>query len=261
MASRKVHGLCCVGGRYRRTIGSFVNARGKVAPRKFLLGTDRDHAERANLRLEQLWRDVEKHWAQEVLARACEDQPIWEALTLRIAESIRLGRRITLPEDEIERREALANDRSAVVSWYWWIRATYPSIADLIDEPTHPAFAHSRQAAAEHATVLAGLSHRYAELAGTPTAAAPPGHTLYAALDAWAEQVRVEKTRHDGVLLEGGRKIIEAASRMKDSHDDVPLDRLIYDAVKSMVTALSFDHLASLSSFTIALPSASPMRK
>lgn len=51
-------GLCCVSGRYRRTIGKFINGEGKVAPRKFLLGTDLRAAEIANLRLEQLWREV-----------------------------------------------------------------------------------------------------------------------------------------------------------------------------------------------------------
>jgi len=50
--------LCSVNGRYRRTVGKFVNEKGKVAPKKFLLGIDRKKAEIANLRLEQLWRDV-----------------------------------------------------------------------------------------------------------------------------------------------------------------------------------------------------------
>ncbi len=40
MAARKTH-LCCVRGRHRRTIGKFLNRRGKLAPRTFLLGTDR----------------------------------------------------------------------------------------------------------------------------------------------------------------------------------------------------------------------------
>ena len=50
--------LCCVNGRFRRTIGKFINAKGKLVPRKFLLGTDRQRAEVANLRLEQLWELV-----------------------------------------------------------------------------------------------------------------------------------------------------------------------------------------------------------
>src|SRR5687767_2759937 len=51
-------GLCCVSGRYRRTIGRFINTQGKIAPKKFLLGTDRRAAQLANLRLEQLWTEV-----------------------------------------------------------------------------------------------------------------------------------------------------------------------------------------------------------
>lgn len=35
MAARKVQNLCCINGRYRRTLGKFINFNGKVVPKKF----------------------------------------------------------------------------------------------------------------------------------------------------------------------------------------------------------------------------------
>lgn len=234
MAARKAKTLCCVRGRYRRTLGKAINTKGKLVAKKFLLGTDRDHAERANLRLEQLWRDIEKYWKDDPTARACKTEPIWEPLTLHFAEAIRKGARIELPPEQMEQVAAESRHAWAVANWYWGIRSTYPSVADLIEEPDHPSFATSRAAAADEASMLSQLSHHYAEMADEPAAAAPSGHTLHAALDAWAEQIREQKTRHDGTLIEGGRKIIEAAARLKGCHQDAPLDQLDFDRVRAM---------------------------
>ena len=235
MAARKTH-LCCVRGRYRRTIGKFVNSRGRLAPRKFLLGTDRAAAERANLRLEQLWDDIVRlHHQQQPPEHRPSSEPIWTDVTLCFAEAIRKGRRIVIPDAIIEREVEITTASVGLALWYHDLRTAYPSIADLLDEPQHSAVRESMEHTAGAATLMANLAQHYAEAARRPTAAAPPGQTLYAALDAWGEACRAQNTRADGTVTETGRKLHEAAERLKHGGDDIPLDRLDYAAVQAMV--------------------------
>ena len=44
--------------RFHRTCGKFINSAGKVAPKKFLLGTDQAVAKRIAERLARLWDEV-----------------------------------------------------------------------------------------------------------------------------------------------------------------------------------------------------------
>lgn len=235
MAARKVQNLCCIRGRYRRTLGKFVNTRGKVTPKKFLLGMDRDQAERANLRLEQLWRDVERLWHDDSTSRADGKHPIWDPLTLHMAEAIRQGQRIQITEEMLKDRKLLSHTQQAIAQWVWWIRKTYTSVADLIDQPESAIFQESRAHAEGHAKLLASLSAHLAEVADTPAAGAAPGQTLHLALEAWGEHIRNLKTDGDGELIESGRKIIEASSRFRENHTDLPLALLNYKAVSEIV--------------------------
>ena len=56
--ARTVAKLSVYKGRYQRVLGQAVNSQGKLAPKKFLLGTDPRKAKLANARLEQFWDEV-----------------------------------------------------------------------------------------------------------------------------------------------------------------------------------------------------------
>lgn len=235
MATRRAQKLCCVKGRYQRTLGKFYNSKGKLAPKKFLLGIDRDHAERATLRLEQLWRDVECRYVDEPLTHPRSDEPVWSELTLHMAEAIRKGRRITFSEQELEDL-SYGNEGEKLALWFLWVRTTYASVADLIDKPDTPGFREGQATAGEYAKIYAELAQRRADAADAPAAGAAPGQTLHMALDAWSEHIRDIKTNKDGKLIEGGRKIMEAAQRFCENHPDIPLVQLNYKKVCEIVS-------------------------
>lgn len=235
MATRKIQKLCCVKGRYQRTLGKFFNTKKKVAPKKFLLGTDRDQAERANLRLEQLWRDIEQRYRDEPLTHPRSDEPVWGDLTLHMAEAIRKGLRITFSEEELSDL-SYGHQGEALALWFQWVRTTYASIGDLIDTPDCATFRKSQETAGAHAKIFAELAQLRALAAEEPAAAAAPGQTLHLALEAWEEHIRELKTNKDGVLIEGGRKIMEAARRFRENHTDIPLAELNYKGVCGIVS-------------------------
>ena len=224
--AHKIRSLCCVDGRYRRTIGRFVNSRGVVAPKKFLLGTDRNHAELANLRLEQLWSDIERYESGRFAG-----QPLWNEFTLGFAESIRTGRPYLLDVETSDK-----DIPTGPAERMWWVRATYPSMADQIVVGEGEAVLHESRAVASALAASAGdQALFYAGIANVPQAAGAPGQSLYRALDAWGESYRA-RFRQDSrdESTETGRKGHEAAQRLKDSHDDLPLTQLTFAAVERM---------------------------
>lgn len=96
-------------GRCRQTIGKFRNAEGKIAPKKFLLGTDERADQLASLRLGQLSDDVVKivesesrersamheKWLADAVSSSVQPA-IWTEEALRIADEIRLGRPLSV---------------------------------------------------------------------------------------------------------------------------------------------------------------------
>src|SRR5215212_8664407 len=105
-------GVSSYQGRFHRTLGKVLNDRGHVVPKKFLLGTDRRSAERANVRLERLWDEVvaeheaSVRWMGDIggnlgdgdlvsgqadvrRRRRLDVGPVWRGESLLIAEAVR----------------------------------------------------------------------------------------------------------------------------------------------------------------------------
>ncbi|HVK11500.1 MAG TPA: hypothetical protein VM597_22205 [Gemmataceae bacterium] len=93
MASKKT--LCRVAsGAFVRNIGWKRTASG-YAQHKFHLGRDEAKATLANLRLEQLWREVVGCWERENSDQLTPtDRPVWDEVTLAVAEAVRKGERV-----------------------------------------------------------------------------------------------------------------------------------------------------------------------
>ena len=93
MASKKT--LCRVAsGAFVRNIGWKRTASG-YAQHKFHLGRDEAKATLANLRLEQLWREVVGRWERENFDQLSPtDRPVWDEVTLAVAEAVRKGERV-----------------------------------------------------------------------------------------------------------------------------------------------------------------------
>ena len=247
--SAKTVGLCCVKGRYRRTIGRFTNAQGKLAPKKFLLGTDKRAAQLANVRLEQLWADVakgieasnveragvEQHWQKHLkeeeavappLACATPLEPRWDEESLAIAESIRLGTpHVTVPTIDI----ADATDRHYAQE-VARLRSKYPSVSFVPQE----AAAFSRGQATFKEDVSRHMNRAVAA-AAIAEAALPieAGQSLHAAIDAYAQWVGENKIK-GGTLTAWGKVLSEQVARLKDAHRDVPLTMFDYNALEKI---------------------------
>jgi integrase len=107
----------------RAASGGFVRNLGwKRTPvgfdqHKFHLGRDESKATLANLRLEQLWQEVGKRWEREnQYALEPTDRPVWDNVTLAIAEAIRKGEpvaKVLLPPW----LSALVPECSAIGDW------------------------------------------------------------------------------------------------------------------------------------------------
>ncbi|MEA2735562.1 MAG: hypothetical protein QOE14_2013, partial [Humisphaera sp.] len=242
-------GLCCVNGRYRRTVGRFVNTQGKIAPKKFLLGTDKRAAQLANLRLEQLWLDITRAVAEEdaermvmherwMCALAAENatvppstaprprDPLWDEEALAIAEQIRVGAPhiIVAASDDPDATDACYVNEVAC------LRRRYPSVSFVPKDPTlfQRGQESFRYEVAQHTA-------RAAAAAGIAALPLPmdQGQTLHAAIDDYARWVRDTKVK-GGKLTAWGKVLSEQVQRLKDAHSDVPLSSLDYNALEKM---------------------------
>ena len=162
-------GLCCVGGKYRRTLGKWVNGKGKVAAKRFLLGRDRRKAEMANLRLEQLWEVVvEDHERQERHRRQSYPlsptgpvprEAVWEDWPLDVAKAIRLHKQVILVGQVDEE-----HTDAAYASRLHWLNKTYGHVMRFISampeslalgQQEHAHWAQHRARQASHNAAIA----------------------------------------------------------------------------------------------------------
>src|SRR5262245_66090227 len=90
MAKKKA--LCrASNGLYVRNLG-WKRTPGGYAQHKFYLGREETKATLASLRLEQLWEQVSRRWEREKQTDLSPtDRPVWDEVTLAIAEAIRNG--------------------------------------------------------------------------------------------------------------------------------------------------------------------------
>ena len=232
---RRKHSVSCYRGRYHRTIEKAINSGGKVATKKFLLGTDKAAAELAARLLERLWSDIvdEHQRAQDEAcgpmshipgvgppmdddrvtgvgssrARDLSCGPIWRSETLRIAEAIRKGER-----------------EMTVISWTNRIQYYPHQLAGLKTDYSVIAFVPADQdkygsdqsMMATQSRILERESRQLARVAEAPLPIRT-GQTLHQAIDAYAKAAPQLNRK------EFGRREAENAKRLKDSHPDVPL--------------------------------------
>jgi len=210
-------------GYYVRTLGKAPTRSGQLRPKKFTLGRDPQRAELANLRLQQLWNDIERYQRGTLLG----GEPAWTDLTLTFADAIRKGQRIQLPV----RLLAAGDTRTGPAEGLYWVRQAYPSIVDLLDVPDTPSLTEARTAAAEQAEAMSEAAKTFAEIAEQPQAAVGTAVTVHEAIDACADHVRQTRI-NGGSVSEWGRKHAESIERLKRSMADVPLDELDFDAIE-----------------------------
>lgn len=254
MGQKELGKLCCVNGRYRRTIGRFINAEGKISPKKFLLGTDKNLAETANLRLVQLWREVVAAttkdnaerlggWqkAQEVAGRSMVAaslvnpnpprmlDPYWMPETLFIAEAIRKGQtqinvtNIPLgtdkPDNPYRYGQRLAR-LQADFTGVEFVPTNKQLLATAKEGARSRAELHAAQAQVEAAQADIAI----------PTGT---GQTLYQAIDAFIAFVKVDRVK-EGKPTEWGRVLAGNVLATKRSIKDVPLSRFGFTQIEEI---------------------------
>ncbi|MEX0745252.1 MAG: helix-turn-helix domain-containing protein, partial [Phycisphaeraceae bacterium] len=155
-------------------------------------------------------------------------------LTLHFADAIRRGDRIDLTA---VLQEGPADAGTGPADRLYWIRRTYPSIADLLDVPASQSLDTARRIAAEQSRHLAQRAQAFeedaavaAEIADLP--AAPTARTTtHQAIDACAEHARRTYER-EGKTSQWGLKLAESLERLKRSMPDMPLAQLNYDSLE-----------------------------
>lgn len=245
--------LCKVDGKYRRTIGKFVNGNGKLVPKKFYLGHDKDHAEVANLRLEKLWdRVVKKHaedresvyqWLAtlqatrtqvsirddgayeypsfDLIDQAVPPEPQWDKFSLAVADAIRKNEPLPITADDGDKPEEYTQ-------FYQQAREAYPDVELQPDgDEAMSLLQKGRQSYAMLADQSSQRYHEYVKLANIEITE-PIEASLYRALDDYA--VYLEKTK------KGETAKVHAGNvrRLKRSTADMPLNRLDYNALESI---------------------------
>lgn len=231
--------LCQVSGKWQRTIGKFINAKGKLAPKKFYLGRDKDHAEVANLRLEKLWaRVVEQHAEDREAARqrlaqleasgaqvaltegayqpasidlldeAVPPEPRWDKFSLAVADAIRKNEPLPVAADE-------GDEASEYTKVFQQIKEAYPDV-DVQPEGVDAlgALLKGRQHYAMMADYASKQYREYAKLANVQVA--EPGQaSLYEALDTYA--AHVEKTKRGETAKVHARYVRRLKQSAKDT--------------------------------------------
>lgn len=238
----KKNQLSAYKGRYFRNLGRALDARGRLAPKMFLLGTDKAKAELASRLLERLWDAVVAEHAEAAAwlrqmggrlgdcnavtgewdpsrLRNVSHGPVWRAESLLIAEVIRDGER------EVEVLPWQGRGAAAYVEQLASLKRTYPVIAFV---PALPELvAEGRRLLQGTAAVLTDQAREFAEVSEAPLSEAD-GRTLHEALEAYAAFAKARTTKESGV------REAEAALRLKRSYADVPLSQFNVTAMDGM---------------------------
>ncbi|MFL5243461.1 MAG: hypothetical protein ACJ8FY_15250 [Gemmataceae bacterium] len=223
-------------GLFVRNLGYKQGPKGFAQP-KFYLGRDPRKANLANLRLEQLWYQVKKRWQrenetpvfdedrQEWIRHRESEQPVWDTVTLTIAEAIIKGETVAHIEPPANLME-LAEDAEVMTSWLQDIQSDFPIIKlELADKELQRRGDETWQS-------------RGRELieAGRNLLKANTAQTFYQALDAycvWIEQtfLTVEKQ----LTLWGKAQLGQVAFRCLA---DLPLNDLDSTQIEQIINTL-----------------------
>ncbi len=240
-------------GRYHRTIGYAYNSRGRLAKRKFLLGTDWTAAQIANALLQKLWQEVvAEHedtvrWMQGMGGRLADTNlitgeivalqrdlsagPHWRHESLLIAEAVRRGQHRLAVHADPKTQPLLASYRETpggYVDRIAALRRTYTTV-DFVPAALERYMEGQRLLTEEAQATIAEANyraHELVELAQQPLPASGP--MLYEALSSYAQYIRRTKP------TEYGRNEADRAERLKASHADVPLHQFGLSALEQI---------------------------
>ena len=185
MATKKE--LCrSASGVFVRNLGWKVTPTGGYVQHKFYLGRDESSARLSSVRLERLWAEASKRWTREnEFELSPTDRPVWEPVTLAIADAIRQGQavaRVTLPTE----LAAMIPESPLIGEWLEKLQKDISVIkVELFDETAQQKSAEYRQ----------WQGQRLLEMGREMLHRKTGGETLYSALDAflrWAETKYVD---------------------------------------------------------------------
>ena len=224
-------------GRFSREIGWKRSPdEGRFVQHKFYLGNDRDKAELANVRLEQLWRLIEAdHGIDAVNGEAKIERPLWNDVTLDIGRAIARGStRFSVDMDDRFDGGVAASYARRVQ----YFSERFSSVIKVVagDED---AFEKGRQEELEFANRMESLARKIrARVDGDHTGGCGP--TLHHAFDAYVAWLRKEcalpaSNGDETKLTPWGYAQIRNVNRLKERHENVPLARLDHTACEDML--------------------------
>ncbi len=240
-------------GRYHRTVGKFINSSGKLARKKFLLGTDEAAARRKVERLELLWAEVKLRHQQYRQDKAryglnyqgtynrldgtCEQGPmpaeaVWDAEALAVADAIcKEQPSITVPHltRELGDGRRVGEGAEVYLERLASLQADYKNITFIADPA---AYGQAQAKVIKQVEQLGHEAAKLSRLASTDVTWAPGG-MLHEAYDAYIKWLHSKYTR-DGKLTDNGEKLVSATKRLKAASPDMPLDRLGHDAMEEL---------------------------
>ena len=242
---------------YHRSIGYWVNSAGNRQRKRFWLGRDEQAARLAVVRLRLLWENI---IATEQAVRLIEKvvdtngkplsipgpplrpeeyipvrstPPIWEPLTLKIAQAIQAGdNTVGFSADELG-TTGPAEYRRVIHSLNETYKGPGITIAPA-DDASYRAGAIPYSNAAQH---FAFRSAQAAEIAGEPTPA-EVGGSVHTAIDECIQWIKHQKyvDPHSKTTTEYGTKTAESLQRIRDRalSGDMALSRFGYDEIEKI---------------------------
>jgi len=241
--------LCWVNGIARRTIGRFRNNKGKIAPKKFMLGRDPDLARIANIRLQRLWSQIVERYSPaqyqrvipahdnrmlivegpELITISADDHgPLWNSHTLKLAEAIRLhqSKVVFTPEElGVETSEDYAFQLH-------WLRQRFGQPGLEISGQDDNFVEQGLRRYENEVDVMLGKAKALQKVAA-PAKPVDIQGTLYQAFETykkWAEKHHVQ----GGEMTEHGRKIGEYIKAFREASEDMPLTDFGYTQIEKI---------------------------
>ena len=213
-------------GRFAREIGWKEGANGKLIQHRFYLGEDREKAEIANLRIEQLWRQIEA-WRNEGGGNG--SKPIWDEYTLAIGKAVASGATtFVVPVDGMR--------PEAYVRFVRILRDRFGSVISIVgDDEVHERGVEELKRSFDLSAQLLANAARFTREKAMGVVNAGP--TLYQALDAyaaWLGREYVVVTESEPRLTDWGVAQIASVKRLREHHQDIALTTLGYSALEEM---------------------------
>ncbi len=213
-------------GRFAREIGWKEGANGKLIQHRFYLGDDREKAEIANLRLEQLWRQIEA-WHNEGSGNG--SKPTWDEYTLGMGKAVAAGATtFVVPVDGME--------PESYVRFVRILRDRFGSVITIVgDDEVHGRGVEELKRSFDlSAQLLANAARFTREKASVVVNVGPTLHQALDAYAAWIGREYVKVTEGEPRLTDWGVAQVANVKRLKEHHQDIPLATLGYNALEEM---------------------------